>query len=909
MKRITLLLFTIGVPFVLAAQQSPTSFTNSQVSRDVPVVEMPALDIATLMAEDEINMATKIGPYKFGENINVELNMNNCGNWENLKKGRLWRVGIKSISSFSLNFIFNDFHIPEGATVHFYNEDRTHVLGPYTSAENRDDNGFATFPIPGELVYAEYYEPFIVAGEGNISFETVTHAYRNLFAYYDSSRGGIGGSGACNNNINCPVGDNWQDDKRSVAIIIVGGSGSCTGALVNNTAEDGTPYFLTANHCLGSNTNNWSFKFDFESTGCSNAGAPNLTSGFITSGATLRASNSASDFGLLELNSTPPANHNVYYAGWDNSGTQPTNQIAIHHPSGDIKKISFDNDAATNGNYGGAACWHIGDWEDGTTEPGSSGSPLFDQNHRIIGQLYGGQASCSNNVNDFYGRFGTSWDGSSSSTRLHDWLDPNSTGASTMDGFDPNAPQIAVDAGAQALAGITEGEILCASDVTPVLTIKNNGQDNLTSATINWEKDNVAQTPYNWTGNLSTNQTDDITFPTQTFAPGSHSLEFTIASANGGADLNTNNDDISAAFTIVDGDEIEVNILTDDYGSETTWEITDASNNVVASGGGYADGGSTLYNELACLADGCYTFTIYDEYGDGICCGQYGDGHYELLSPGGDEMGSGGEFSDDESVSFCLPFTVETPVAAFTAQTTEICAGENITFNNTSTPSNGTFAWTFESGSPGSSNSQNPSITYNTAGTFDVELTVSNSAGSDTHTMTNYITVNSSPSASTSSTGENLWTGGDNGTATVVASGGTPPYTYSWSEPGVGNDSIATGLDAGNYTVTVTDDEGCQATSTVTVGNNVGINDLELAEAISIYPNPTSGALNVEFPLESNIIDITVSDVIGRTISKINVVGLERTTIDFNGMAEGIYHLNFLAVDKKATKKVVHLKN
>ncbi len=288
MKKITLaLLCVIVATGILRAQDMPTSFNHSQVSRDVPTEMMPTLDVATLMAEDEMNMTDKVGPYKFGENMQVDLDLGNCGRWEELKKGRLWRVGIRSAESFSLNFIFNDLFIPQGGTVHLYNADRTEVLGPYTGADNREDRGFATFPIPGELVFIEYYEPYAVLGQGSISIETVTHAYRDIFTYYSSARGG--GSGACNNNVNCPVGDNWQDDKRSVAIIIVGGSGSCTGAMVNNTAQDGTPYFLTANHCLGGSTSNWNFKFDYESPGCSDAGAPNLNSGFIINGATLRA--------------------------------------------------------------------------------------------------------------------------------------------------------------------------------------------------------------------------------------------------------------------------------------------------------------------------------------------------------------------------------------------------------------------------------------------------------------------------------------------------------------------------------------------------------------------------------------------------------------------------------------------
>lgn len=905
MKKISILFTFLLLSSLVFAQQMPTSFTNTHVSRDVAVVEMPALDIATLMAEDEINMASKVGPFKFGENIDVDLNMNNSGSWETLKKGRLWRLAIRSTGSYSLNFIFNDFFIPEGAFFHLYNEDHSQVLGPYTASENNVDRSFGTFPIPGELVYLEYYEPTAVQGQGSLQLASVTHAYRDLFSYYDASRGGFGGSGACNNNINCPEGANWQDDKRAVAIIIVGGSGSCTGAMVNNTAQNGIPYFLTANHCLGGNLNTWSFKFDYESTGCTNAGAPNLNSGFITSGATLKASNAGSDFGLLQLNSTPPASHNVYYAGWDHSGTAPTNQIGIHHPSGDIKKISFDNNPATTATFGGATTWHIGNWEDGTTEPGSSGSPLFNQNHHIIGQLYGGSANCNNNVDDYYGKFDVSWDGNSASTRLRDWLDPQNTGNAILDGFDPNQPTVAVDAGANGLSGVENQTTVCNTEVTIVFTLKNAGQDNLTAATINWSVDNVAQIPYMWTGNLSTNQTDNITFPTQTFTPGIHTFDFTIASANNGTDLNAANDAVSVSFTVVDGAEMTVSILTDDYGDETSWEITDQANNVVASGSGYSD--ATQYNIPSCLADGCYTFTIFDEYGDGICC-QWGDGSFELFSSTGDLMGSGAEFTDQTSIEFCLPFVVAPPVALFTAPDTELCKGQSITYVNTSSPTTGvTYAWTFEGGSPASSSAANPTVTYNTVGTFDVTLSVTNSAGNNSSLQSNYITVNPSPSASATGTDENLWTGGNNGSATVVASGGTPNYTYSWTNGG-GNQAEATGLNAGTYTATVTDANGCQATATVTIGNNVGINDLELASDINVYPNPTAGEISVEFPKELGVLGFTITDMIGQEVRRVSSVGLSRFNVDFSGLVEGVYHMNVFTSESNATKKVVYLK-
>ncbi len=245
-----------------------------------------------------------------------------------------------------------------------------------------------------------------------------------------------GDSGSCNNNVNCPEGDPWQDHNRSVAMILTaGGSRICSGALINNVRQDQTQYFLTANHCLGGN-NNWIFMFNYESPGCSNQNGPTNQT---VQGSILRASRSTSDFALLELTETIPSSYNVNYAGWSAVNTPPQDPVCIHHPSGDIKKISFDYDAGVSDGWSNndGSHWRIVSWEDGTTEPGSSGAPLFDDNYRIVGQLHGGQASCSFNFNDYFGKFSASWDwGNNSSSRLKDWLDPDNTGTLILDSYD-----------------------------------------------------------------------------------------------------------------------------------------------------------------------------------------------------------------------------------------------------------------------------------------------------------------------------------------------------------------------------------------------------------------------------------------------------------------------------------------
>ena len=145
----------------------------------------------------------------------------------------------------------------------------------------------------------------------------------------------------------------------------------------------------------------------------------------------------------MELDDPINPDFNVYWAGWDHSGADATNATAIHHPNTDEKRISFEYHPTTVTSYlgttvpGDGTHVRITDWDLGTTEPGSSGSPLFDQNHRIIGQLHGGYAACGNDDSDWYGRFYTSWTGGGSpASRLSDWLDPENSGQLFLNGRD-----------------------------------------------------------------------------------------------------------------------------------------------------------------------------------------------------------------------------------------------------------------------------------------------------------------------------------------------------------------------------------------------------------------------------------------------------------------------------------------
>ena len=420
--RFSLLVLTI----CLAQVSTPSTPKSFYIDENLPLstIALPSFDVDQFLIEDDNEMRSgDTKPYRFANPISVNFNMNNSGIWTELEDGSMvWRLKIESLGAFSLNIIYDIFDIPDGAEFFVYSDDKEMVLGAFTNFNHKPHGGFSTAPIKGDKIILEYNQPSNASFDGNISISTIAHDYRNVF--FNEERG-YGDSGSCNNNVACSIGDDWQDEIRSVAMILTsGGSRLCTGSLINNATQDLSPYFLTANHCLGGN-NSWIFMFNYESPQCTNQNGPtNMT----VSGSSLLASSSTSDVALLLLNETPPQDYNVHYAGWDVSGSTPSTPVGIHHPSGDIKKISFDYDNASNsGNY-----WDVDSWDDGTTEPGSSGSPLFDgETHRIIGQLYGGVASCTNFGYDTYGKTSVSWN-----LGLSDYLDPNNTGLSYIDGID-----------------------------------------------------------------------------------------------------------------------------------------------------------------------------------------------------------------------------------------------------------------------------------------------------------------------------------------------------------------------------------------------------------------------------------------------------------------------------------------
>ncbi len=407
------------------------------------------------MDEDKINDKDKSTPWRFGHEIYVDDSANDKGEWTTLPNGdRIWRMTYKSEGAQSLNFMFDVFWIPEGATLYVYNNEKNDLVRPFTHHNNNPEEVLGTWYVKGDQAWIEYYQPADVLGNAKLTVGSVVHGYRTI----DSFQKGLNDSGPCNQDVDCDISSGTdpfdintrkEEVKKAVGLLLTGG-GLCSGTLVNNTSNDGTPYFLTANHC-GGGEGGWAFRFNWRSPNPSCGTFNNSGNGSFdqtVSGATRRAANSKSDMKLVEINDTSFFDNNpdVVWSGWNRSTTQtPQINFGVHHPAGDIQKACRDDQGGSrivtgfNGNAT-AEMWLISDWDLGVTEGGSSGSGLFNEDGHLIGMLSGGSAACSgtndNGGFDIYGRFGVAWGfGPFASSRVSDWLDPGDTGVTTLDIF------------------------------------------------------------------------------------------------------------------------------------------------------------------------------------------------------------------------------------------------------------------------------------------------------------------------------------------------------------------------------------------------------------------------------------------------------------------------------------------
>lgn len=373
--------------------------------------------------------------------IPAELNLNPANSGIiTQQKGEFntWHIFISSDDAAALGVIFSKFKLVEGEKIFIYDPGQLNILGPFTYKNNKECGILPVIPLEGSQLIIEY--SFRKEGGGDLEIGQLSHDALGIFGKLSEKDVDYGSSGICNIDINCDEGLAWGNEKRAVVKLLINNTYLGTGTMVNNTAYDNIPYILTAQHVVGNSfeANQTIAIFNYESPWCD---GPDGRVSKSISGADLVSSNDIIDVTLLELSEFPPILYKPYMAGWDVSGNITPYQTCIHHPSGDVKKISVDLDEpiiATFENKYEDGFWQILQWDYGTTEGGSSGSPLFNNNHKIIGTLTGGEARCGNSVNDYYARLDISFDISVNSLySLKPWLDNNNIGTEMLSGRDP----------------------------------------------------------------------------------------------------------------------------------------------------------------------------------------------------------------------------------------------------------------------------------------------------------------------------------------------------------------------------------------------------------------------------------------------------------------------------------------
>lgn len=381
-------------------------------------------------------------PWRFAIPVEVAWTPSNAGYTVTRGNETIWVLPVSSKGALSLNLILSPFNLPYGAYVYVYDQERRIVRGAFTRESSGSRTSLPVMPVPGERLVLECHFLGSVIPENSIGVRQVAHDFAGFFGPDGIKDLYFGRSDDCEVDLNCSSNPNYMTASRSVVRLLVDGSELCTGVMVNNTGSEYKAYVLTANHCIETpeHAENTIFVFNYKSPWCD---GPDISSMNTIAGSVLRAENPDIDFSLVELNQFPSMVYRPYFAGWDITSTPPSNTFALHHPEGDVMKLSIDDNPPMSASYPVAGFvsmgfWRVLRWETGTTEPGSSGGPLFDQNGRVRGTLTGGGATCSDPTNDYYAKLSRMFTITSViSTHLRPWLDPTGTGATVAGGRDP----------------------------------------------------------------------------------------------------------------------------------------------------------------------------------------------------------------------------------------------------------------------------------------------------------------------------------------------------------------------------------------------------------------------------------------------------------------------------------------
>jgi len=451
----------------VSAQRSagglPYSFTHEVNRQAIEQVTLKAPDYELLKRQDDSTSNMGIAQ-RMGICLSTELTIENSGTYTEIRPGRrIWQLSVHVDDAIALGLYYKDFNLAFDDSLFIYSDDKSHLIGAFTSENNNKNRVFATEPVKGETIILELSENTLTPEGSNFMISEVLVVYQQMpfpfngiSATSRNTESTKGDSEECEVSTVCPEGDDWRDQINGVVRIMIKNGNTaywCTGSVMNNTALDFSPLILTADHCALSNgryasqwdRNLWIFFFRHEATTCEDdtpSGTRSLT-GCVKLASSTPLGNDGSDFYLVQLKEDIPNSYNPFFQGWSASDELSNTGVTIHHPAGDVKKISTYNTPLEYSQWGDTPQTHLMvQWSattngHGVTEGGSSGCPLFNASKRIIGQLTGGESDCSYLAGyDHFGRIYYSWDknGENDTLRLQPWLDPLNSGLRVLDG-------------------------------------------------------------------------------------------------------------------------------------------------------------------------------------------------------------------------------------------------------------------------------------------------------------------------------------------------------------------------------------------------------------------------------------------------------------------------------------------